>query len=171
MKNGLTIVYTGNGKGKTTAALGLAMRAVGQKLKVVMIQFIKGNRHCGEHSAADNIEIEIFSVGEGFTWKTDNKEQGKQKAKEAFEFSSSLLHSGRYDMVILDEINNVVDYGYLTIESVTDLIKNKPVSLHLVLTGRNAHKNIISLADIVTEMKEIKHSFNMDVKAQKGIEF
>ncbi len=172
-KEGLIIVHTGNGKGKTTAALGLAFRSVGQKMKVLMVQFIKGKWRYGEVEAAKLLKksLEIYPMGEGFTWDTLNRERDIQKAREAFEFGLNKIKEGNYDMLIFDEINYVTSYGYLPVEEVIAFLKNKPKKLHVVLTGRDADPRIIEIADMVTEMKEIKHPYKKGVKAQKGIEF
>ena len=172
-RKGLIIVHTGNGKGKTTAALGTAFRALGYGWRVLMVQFIKGNWHYGELDAAKRFEglFEIRPMGEGFTWDTKNPERDRQKAHEAWEFGKSEALSGKWDLVIFDEINYVITYDYLEVEKVVDFLKNKPRELHVILTGRDAHEKIIEAADLVTEMREIKHPFKKGIKAQKGIEF
>ena len=172
-KEGLIIVHTGTGKGKTTAALGLAFRAVGQKMKVLIVQFIKGKWHYGEMEAAKGLSsyLEIYPMGEGFTWDTQNRERDIQKAREAFVFGLNKVKEGNYDMLIFDEINYVTSYQYLPVEEVITFLKNKPKKLHVVLTGRDADPRIIEIADLVTEMKEIKHPYQKGIKAQKGIEF
>jgi cob(I)alamin adenosyltransferase len=172
-RKGLIIVHTGNGKGKTTAALGTAFRALGYGWRVLMVQFIKGNWHYGELDAAKRFEglIEIRPMGEGFTWDTKNPERDRQKAHEAWEFGKNEALSGKWDLVIFDEINYVITYDYLEVEKVVDFLKNKPRELHVILTGRDAHEKIVEAADLVTEMREIKHPFKKGIKAQKGIEF
>jgi cob(I)alamin adenosyltransferase len=172
-RKGLIIVHTGNGKGKTTAALGTAFRALGYGWRVLMVQFIKGNWHYGELDAAKRFEglFEIRPMGEGFTWDTKNPERDREKAHEAWEFGKSEALSGKWDLVIFDEINYVITYNYLEVEKVVDFLKNKPRELHVILTGRDAHEKIVEAADLVTEMREIKHPFKKGIKAQKGIEF
>jgi len=172
-RKGLIIIHTGNGKGKTTAALGLAMRAVGYGWRVLMVQFIKGNWRYGELEAAARLapELTIRPMGEGFTWDTKNPERDAQKAWECWEFGVQAARSGNYQMVIFDEINYVLAYQYLPIKEVITFLETKPPSLHVVLTGRDAPKELIEAADTVTEMREIKHAFAQGVKAQKGIEF
>jgi len=174
MQKGLIIVHTGNGKGKTTAALGLAFRAVGNGLKVCMIQFIKGTWKYGELEAAKKFDnFEIIPMGKGFVnLGAENPDPEDIKAAEdAFNRGKEAIMSNKYDMVILDEINYAISYKLIDVEKVIDLLKNKPENVHVVLTGRNAHEKIIEIADLVTEMREIKHPYQKGIKAQKGIEF
>ena len=174
-KKGLIIVHTGAGKGKTTAAMGMALRAVGHNLKVLMAQFIKGSWKYGELKAIERLHphFEIVPLGEGFirSDKDAPTPDQIQSVVEAWEFCKEKVRSGQYNMIILDEINYIIDYGLLPLEWVLDTIQKKPEGLHLVLTGRNAHPGIIDAADLVTEMKEIKHPFKNGIKAQRGIEF
>ena len=174
MQKGLIIVHTGNGKGKTTAALGLAFRAVGNGLKVCMIQFIKGTWKYGELEAAKKFDnFEIIPMGKGFVnlGKENPDPEDVKAAKEAFNKGKEAILSNNYDMVILDEINYAISYKLIDVEDVIELLKNKPENVHVVLTGRNAHEKIIDIADLVTEMREIKHPYQKGIKAQKGIEF
>jgi cob(I)alamin adenosyltransferase len=173
---GLIIVYTGSGKGKTTAAMGLALRAVGHDLKVLMIQFIKSaDRHYGEIEAAVRLYpyFEIIPMGNGFVkfWGREPAPEDIQTASETWNFSKEKIKSDEFDMIILDEINYVIDYGFLSVDDVVGALKTRPGRLHVVLTGRNAHPDIIGIADLVTEMREIKHPFKSGIKAQRGIEF
>jgi cob(I)alamin adenosyltransferase len=172
-RKGLVIVHTGDGKGKTTAALGLALRAVGHGWRVLMVQFIKGSWHYGEMEAAKRLapDLTIQPMGEGFTWDTQNPERDTAKARECWEAGLAAARSGQYQMVIFDEINYAVAYGYLPLQEVLDFLADKPDSLHVVLTGRDAPKELVAAADTVTEMREIKHAFAAGVQAQKGIEF
>lgn len=175
MKKGLIIVYTGNGKGKTTAAIGSALRAVGQGLYVLMLQFIKGTWNYGEIESIKRLEpdFKIQPLGKGFihlSSKLDNKEV-IENTSQSWERAKNEVLSDKYDMIILDEINYVIDYGLLPVEEMLALLENKPNRLHVILTGRNAHKKVIEKADLVTEMKEIKHPYSQGIKAQKGIEF
>ncbi len=173
-RKGLVIVHTGNGKGKSTAALGLALRAVGQGLRVSMVQFIKGSWKYGELKAPEFLPgFEILPMGRGFIdlgSKTPNPED-VALAQETFRAGRAKVLSGEYGMVILDEVNYAVDYGLLAVEDVLRLIGEKPPEVHLVLTGRNARPEVIEAADLVTEMREIKHPFQKGIKAQKGVEF
>ena len=175
MRKGLIIVYTGNGKGKTTAAMGSALRAVGQGLKVLMLQFIKGSWDYGELESIKRLEPDfiIQPLGKGFIHlksKLDDKEV-KENISQSWKHAKDEILSDKYDMIILDEINYVISYGLLPVEEMLTLLEKKPRRLHLILTGRDAHKKIIEKSDLVTEMKEIKHPFSKGVKAQKGIEF
>ena len=172
--HGLTIVHTGNGKGKTTAALGLAIRAWGEGLKVLILQFIKGGWMYGELKALEKFapDITVKQCGEGFT-RRGNTDMQKHidAAKKTIAEAKEEMQSGKWDMIILDELNYAVDFGLVPIESALDLIDSKPEKMHLIMTGRNAKPEIIEKADLVTEMKEIKHPFHKGIKAQKGIEF
>jgi len=173
---GLTIVYTGGGKGKTTAALGIALRATGYNKKICMIQFIKGSWHYGEMISSKRLEpeFEMVAVGKGFVGIIDDKtpiEEHKKIANEAIKISATKIQSGDYDIVILDEINYAINLGLVKLEDVLNLIKSKPSTLDLILTGNHAKDEIIELADLVTEMKEIKHPFQQGKKAKKGIDF
>jgi cob(I)alamin adenosyltransferase len=175
-EDGLTIVYTGKGKGKTTAALGIALRAVGYGKKICMIQFIKGSWHYGEMHSSKRLEpeFEIIAIGRGFVGIMDDttpKEEHENIAKEAIKISIEKIQSGKYDIVILDEINYAINLDLVKVEDVLNLIKSKPPGLDLVLTGNYAKDEIIELADLVTEMKEIKHPFQRGIKAKKGIDF
>lgn len=176
-KRGLTLVYTGDGKGKTTAALGLAVRAVGRGQKVLIIQFIKSpERTYGEKIVFDKLGIEIYQKGTGFTW-TKTPEEHRAALKEAWIFTKKHIESGEYDVVILDEINNALAIDsfpisdVLPLQEVLDLITNRPSHMHLVITGRSAQQEIVDIADLVTEMKPIKHYYDEGIPAVKGIEF
>ncbi|MDH5415613.1 MAG: cob(I)yrinic acid a,c-diamide adenosyltransferase [Nitrosopumilus sp.] len=175
-ENGLTIVYTGKGKGKTTAALGIALRAVGYGKRICMIQFIKGSWHYGEMDSSKRLEpeFEMIAVGKGFVGIIDDKspkEDHKDIAKEAIRISNEKIKSGNYDIIILDEINYAVNLDLISVNDVLNLIKSKPAEIDLVLTGNYAKNEIIKLADLVTEMREIKHPFQLGIKAKKGIDF
>nr|AIF25192.1 Cob(I)alamin adenosyltransferase (cobO, btuR) [uncultured marine thaumarchaeote SAT1000_48_A08] len=175
-EKGLVIVYTGGGKGKTTAALGLALRAIGYNHKVCMIQFIKGSWHYGEMDSSKKLapEFELIAVGKGFVGIMDDKsprEEHEKIAEEAIKICKEKISSRNFDLVILDEVNYAIDLGLINIEDVIELIKTKPDNLDVVLTGNNAKQEIIDLADLVTEMKEIKHPFKSGIKAKKGIDF
>jgi cob(I)alamin adenosyltransferase len=172
---GLFIVHTGNGKGKTTCALGLMMRAAGQGLRCCMIQFMK-SRHdrYGEHVSAEKLGIEVHTMGDGFTWDTKNPEQDRQTARATWNLCVEKLRSGDYDMLVFDELVYVLSYDMLPTAEVLEEIhaarELKP-SVHIVVTGRDAPKELIAAADLVTEMTEVKHPFQAGIKAQKGIEF
>jgi cob(I)alamin adenosyltransferase len=173
---GLVIVFTGDGKGKTSAALGIALRAFGHGMYVSMIQFIKSARATGEVLAAErlNRELEVVSSGKGFVTGPANKfplTEHQKAAEEALALARQRMLSGAWNVLILDEINNAVQLGLIDITAVLDLIKNKPTRLHLVLTGRDAHPDLIAAADMVTEMRAIKHPYDSGLPAQKGIDF
>ena len=174
-KKGLIIVHTGPGKGKTTAALGLAFRAVGSGLKVLMVQFIKGSWHYGELDTAEMLGPErmvIRPMGRGFVKLGGELDpEHKQAAEEAWAFAREKILSGEYDMIVLDEINYALSYGLLAVEAVLDTLRHKPEKVHMVLTGRNAHPAIVELADLVTEMREVKHPYQKGIEAQRGIEY
>ncbi len=175
-EDGLVIVYTGNGKGKTTAALGMALRAVGYSRKICMIQFIKGSWHYGEMDSSKRLEpeFEMTAVGKGFVGIVDDKSpraDHEEVAREAMKICREKISSGRYDLVILDEINYAVNLGLVSLDEVVGLVKSKPERLDLVLTGNHARPEVIGLADLVTEMREIKHPYRAGIKAKRGIDF
>ena len=175
-QKGLVIVYTGGGKGKTSAALGLVLRAVGYNHKVCMVQFVKGSWHYGELDSAKRLapEFELITAGKGFVGILDDKsprEEHVKAANDTLAISREKITSGKFDVVILDEINYAIQLELLKLDDVIDMIKSKPAELDLVLTGNHATKEVIELADLVTEMKEIKHPFKSGIKAKKGIDF
>jgi cob(I)alamin adenosyltransferase len=174
-RKGLIIVHTGEGKGKTTAALGLALRGAGYGFQTLMIQFIKGSWRYGELDGAEMLApfLDIVPMGKGFIrFDREGPDDDDRKAvSDAWEFAKRQMAADKYDMIILDEINYVIDYGLLPVEDVVAALESKPDQLHVVLTGRNAHADVIAAADLVTEMKEVKHPFHEGIKAQKGIEF
>ena len=172
MEKGYIHVYTGPGKGKTTAALGLGLRAVGAGFKVHMVQFMKGRRY----SEIDAIEkIPNFSISQHGRDEFVNKQNPEQididLAQEGFKFAKEIVQSGKYDMIILDEINVVMDFNLISLEDILKLIEEKPEKLELVLTGRYAHPEIVKIADLVTEMLEIKHPYQNGIQARKGVDF
>ena len=172
-RKGLIIVNTGDGKGKTTAALGLAFRALGSGFKVFMVQYIKGKWKTGEKKMADRLapDLQILPMGDGFTWDTKNPAQDIATTAKIWEVSKEAIQSGSYDMVILDEINVVMKLGYLDPATVVEFLKTKEPRLHVVLTGRGAPPAIVELADLVSEIVPIKHPYKAGIKAQQGIEF
>jgi cob(I)alamin adenosyltransferase len=172
---GLVIVYTGDGKGKTTAALGMALRAAGHGMKVLIVQFVKSFKSYGELKFVKkyNCGIKIETMGKGYVKIRGDVhpfEEHVKAAKKTLEYAKEQIQSKKYRIVVLDEINIALDKKLLTLKEVTDLIKQKPPELHLVLTGRNAPKKLIQLADLVSEVKEVKHPFKKGILAQKGIE-
>ena len=173
MKKGLIQVYTGNGKGKTTAALGLALRAAGHGLKVLVLQFMKGNINYGELESAKKLSpyLTIKQMGrETFVSKTNPDPIDIKLAKKGFSLAKKAIKNRDFDIVILDEINIAVDYGLIPLSDLLKLIDSKPETVELILTGRNAKSEIMDKADLVTEMVERKHYYDKGVKARKGIE-
>lgn len=172
-EKGLLLVHTGAGKGKTTAALGLVFRALGQGLKVGIVQFIKGAIPTGEAALAARLApaLTMYTMGDGFTWNTQDRDQDIASARKAWDRAVSLLRDESFDLIVLDELNVVLKHGYLPLEEVLGELRAKRPMLHVVVTGRNASDELIALADLVTEMKLVKHPYRAGVKAQKGIEF
>jgi cob(I)alamin adenosyltransferase len=172
LARGCTQVYTGNGKGKTTAALGLALRAVGRGLRVCFFQFIKGGGPYGEHLIADKLApfFTIIQTGQPGWVNTRDITADRRLAQQALVQAKSLLMSGDYDLFICDEINGAAGFGLIDVSQVLDLIRSRPENVELVLTGRNAHEQVIEAADLVTEMREIKHYYKAGVPARTGIE-
>jgi cob(I)alamin adenosyltransferase len=175
-EKGLIIVHTGAGKGKTTAALGMMVRALGRGMKVGIVQFIKGAIATGEAAlvhdlAAAGLPVEMHTMGEGFTWDTQDRRRDMAVARQAWDKAVTLLRDESFDMVILDELNVVLRYDYLPLEEVLEELRNKREMLHVIVTGRNAKPALVELADLVTEMSLIKHPYRSGVKAQEGIEF
>ena len=174
IEKGLIIVNTGKGKGKSTAAFGMVLRALGHGMKVAIIQFIKGSRDIGEKKALEAFgeQVSFFACGEGFTWETQNLEKDRALARRTWEEAEKALMPGSdVDLVVLDELNVVLKYGYLDLEDVMPALLARPAMQHVVITGRNAPEELIEQADLVTEMTLVKHPFRSGVKAQKGVEF
>jgi cob(I)alamin adenosyltransferase len=178
-EKGLLIVHTGKGKGKSTAAFGLVARAIGNGMRCGVVQYVKGKWETGERKVLDHFpdQVEIRTMGEGFTWDTQDRARDIKAAKAAWEVSKAMIEASRgpepkFDMVLLDELNIVLRYSYLPLEEVVAFLRDKPKDLHVIVTGRNAKPELIEAADLVTEMTQIKHPFReQGVKAQKGIEF
>ena len=173
IEKGLLIVHTGKGKGKSTAAMGLATRAIGNGMKVGIVQFVKGVWETGERVVLDRFPelCTIKAMGEGFTWDTQDRQRDIAAARAAWDYAKELIADPSYRMVILDELNIVLRYDYLPLDEVLETLRSKPEDLHVVVTGRNAKEPLIELADLVTEMTQVKHPFRSGVKAQIGIEF
>ncbi|MFM8293074.1 MAG: cob(I)yrinic acid a,c-diamide adenosyltransferase [Microcystaceae cyanobacterium] len=173
-EKGLVIVHTGNGKGKTTAALGMVLRSLGHGFKVAIIQFIKGAWEPAEKAAFTpwQDQIEFHAMGEGFTWETQDRDRDRQKAQAAWEKGLSYLRNPDFKLVLFDEINIALSLGYLEIQQVLDGLAAKPENTHVILTGRKAPTELIQVADLVTEMTLVKHPFKeQNIKAQAGIEY
>jgi len=178
-EKGLLIVHTGKGKGKSTAAFGLVARAIGNGMRVGVVQYVKGKWETGERKVLEHFptQVEIRTMGEGFTWDTQDRARDIKAAKAAWAASKEMIEAARgpdpkFDMVLLDELNIVLRYDYLPLAEVVAFLKDKPADLHVIVTGRNAKPELIEAADLVTEMTQVKHPFReQGVKAQKGIEF
>jgi cob(I)alamin adenosyltransferase len=172
VRKALVVVNTGNGKGKTTAALGVVLRAWGRGMRVVIIQFVKTRTsNYGENRAAKKLGIEMIPMGEGFTWLSKDIEKDKATAREAWELARQKICSGEYDLVLLDELTYPLTYGWIPVPEVIDVLEHRPEGLHVIITGRDAPQELIDYADLVTEMREVKHPFRQGLKAQPGIEF
>ena len=178
IEKGLLIVHTGKGKGKSTAAFGLAARAMGNDMRVGVVQFVKGKWQTGERAILEHFpeRVTIRTMGEGFTWETQDRERDMRAAEAAWQASKEMIEACRgddpaYDMVILDELNIVLRYDTLPLDEVVEFLEARPADLHVVVTGRNAKEKLIEAADLVTEMTQVKHPFRSGVKAQRGIEF
>ncbi len=173
MRKGLLAVFTGDGKGKTTAALGLTFRALGHGHKVAFIQFIKGRVNTGEAEAArlhaPNLYFKV--MGRGFTWKTDDKKKDIEAAREAWIHASAIIQKNEHNMVVLDELTYLFHYQMIDEKEVLQVINDRPESMHIVITGRGAPKALLQQADLVTEMQAVKHPYATGIKAQKGFEF
>ena len=173
-QKGLIIVHTGNGKGKTTAALGMVLRSLGHGYRVAIVQFIKGAWEPAEKAVLSRWEdqLEFYAMGEGFTWETQDRERDIQKAEQAWEKGLGFIRNPDFKLVLLDEINVALKLGYLDVEKVLAGLEQKPEDSHVILTGRGAPTALIDKADLVTEMTPIKHPFrDQGIKAQPGIEF
>jgi cob(I)alamin adenosyltransferase len=172
-ERGLLIVHTGKGKGKSTAAFGMVFRAIGHGFPVGIVQFVKGAWGTGERDVLEKFPelVTIRAMGEGFTWDTQDRQRDLAAARAAWEQAKAMISDPQYKMVLLDELNIVLRYDYLPLDEVLDVLRNKPRDLHIIVTGRNAKDELIEIADLVTEMTEIKHPFRSGVKAQAGIEF
>ena len=172
---GLLMVNTGDGKGKTTAALGLLVRAAGRGLKCCMVQFMKSSTdRYGEHESLEKLGVEVHTMGAGFTWDTKDTSIDIETSRNTWELCLAKLRSGEYDLLVFDELVYVLDYKFLDLGDVLNEIANVRKTqphLHIVVTGRNAPQELIEAAELVTEMKEIKHPFHAGIYAQQGIEF
>jgi cob(I)alamin adenosyltransferase len=173
IERGLLIVHTGKGKGKSTAAFGMVFRCLGHGMRSGIIQFVKGAWSTGERSVLERYPdlVTIKAMGEGFTWETQDIERDMQHARAGWEAAKAMIADPSYKMVLLDELNIVLRYDYLPLQEVLDVLKARPQDKHIVVTGRNAKDELIEIADLVTEMEQVKHPFRSGVKAQAGIEF
>ncbi|MDE2228746.1 MAG: cob(I)yrinic acid a,c-diamide adenosyltransferase [Alphaproteobacteria bacterium] len=178
IEKGLLMVHTGKGKGKTTAAMGLVMRAIGNGMRVGIVQYVKGKWQTGERAVLERFpeQVTIRTMGEGFTWETQDRARDIRAAQAAWATSREMIEAcrgptPRYDLLVFDEINIVLRYEYLPLDEIIAVLRARPPQLHVVATGRNAKPELIAIADLVTDMTMIKHPFQAGVKAQKGVEF
>jgi cob(I)alamin adenosyltransferase len=173
IEKGLVIVHTGKGKGKSTAAFGMVFRSIGNGMRVGVVQFVKGRWGTGERKVLEAFpdQVELATMGEGFTWETQDRERDIAAARAAWEKGKAMIADPKLDMVLLDELNIVLRYDYLPVEEIVEVLKSKPEMKHVIITGRNARDELLEIADLVTEMEMVKHPFRSGVKAQKGIEF
>jgi cob(I)alamin adenosyltransferase len=173
IEKGLLIVHTGKGKGKSTAAFGLVLRALGNGMRVAVVQFVKGKWETGERAALAKFsdQMTINTMGEGFTWETQDRQRDIAAARAAWDKAKELIADDEHAMVLLDELNIVLRYDYLPLDEVIEALKSKPADKHVIVTGRNAKDELIEIADLVTDMTMIKHPFRAGVKAQAGIEY
>jgi cob(I)alamin adenosyltransferase len=169
---GLILINTGNGKGKTTAAIGTAFRALGHGMRVGMIQFIKGKWKTGERKLGEQTQnLTWLTMGHGFTWESLDLDRDRAAARAAWEIARAWLSDESYDLVVFDEITYVINYGFVPLEEVVSALQARRADLHVILTGRDAPAELIAIADVVTQMQAVKHPYRDGVSAQKGIEF
>ena len=173
IEKGLTIVHTGKGKGKSTAGFGLVFRALGNGMRVGVVQFVKGKWETGERAVLDRFadRVTMATMGEGFTWETQDRSRDIAAARAAWDKAKAMILDEEHDLVLCDELNIVLRYDYLPLDEVLQTLRAKPEMKHVVITGRNAKDELVDLADLVTDMTMVKHPFRAGVKAQKGIEF
>lgn len=170
-KRGILIVFTGNGKGKSTAAFGTATRAVGHGKTVGVAQFIKGQWDNGEYNTLHPLGVEFHIMGTGFTWETQNRETDIQAATTVWQESKRMLADPSYDLVVLDELTYMLAYHYLDTQEVIAAVENRPVQQTVIVTGRGCHSQLLALADTVSEMRPVKHAFDSGIQAQEGIDW
>lgn len=168
---GVLIINTGNGKGKSSSGFGMVARALGHEMKVGVVQFIKGSFSTGEERFFRRFpEVDYYVMGEGFTWETQDRERDIKAAQAAWDKAKQMLGNPDYQLVLLDEMNIALKYQYIDINDVITSLQNRPAMQHVIITGRGAKDELISIADTVTEMREVKHAFKAGIKAQKGVE-
>ena len=171
-ESSLVLVNTGDGKGKSTAAFGTAIRAVARGWKVGVIQFLKsGEWHVGEETIGNQLGIDWWTLGDGFTWDSENMEESEAIAREAWEVAKEKIGSGQYDLVVLDEVTYPINWGWIALDDVLVAISGRPENVNLILTGRDAPAQLIEAADTVTEMVKVKHAFDRGVMARRGIDY
>jgi len=169
---GLVIVNTGDGKGKSSSAFGVMLRAVARGWKVMVVQFIKSDKwQTGERKMADQLGVDWITGGDGFTWESDDMDATEKAAQDAWASAAEIISAGDYDLVILDEVTYPVTFGWVSVEDVVETIEKRPAGVNIIITGRDATEELIGLADTVTEMKKIKHAFDEGINAKKGLDF
>lgn len=171
IERGIIIIFTGNGKGKTTAAFGTVCRSIGHGKKAAVVQFIKGSWDNGERELLEPLGAPFFVMSTGFTWETQNKETDTLACLETWHHAKRLLSDPQYDLVVLDELTYMVSYHYLGLDDVIQALLDRPANQSVIITGRGCHRDLINLADTVTEMRPVKHAFDVGIKAQKGIDW
>ena len=172
INKGLVIVNTGTGKGKTTAAMGVMLRAWGRDMKVIMLQFIKHTTaNFGEQRAAKKMDIEVRAMGDGFTWRSKDLENSAELARAHWEDCKEVIAKGEHDVIILDEFTYALHYGWVPVDEALATLRDRPDMMHVIITGRNAPPELVEFADLVTEMTLVKHPYHVGIKAQPGIEF
>ena len=172
-EKGLIMVHTGKGKGKSTAAFGMVFRALGNGMKVGVVQFVKGKWQTGERVILEKLgdQVTMTAMGDGFTWETQDRQRDIDAARAAWERAKTMIMDDEHDMVLCDELNIVLRYDYLPVSEIIEVLQNKPEMKHVIITGRNAKEELMEVADLVTDMTMVKHPFRAGVKAQVGIEF
>ena len=172
-EKGLIMVHTGKGKGKSTAAFGMVFRALGNGMKVGVVQFVKGKWQTGERVILEKLgdQVTMTAMGDGFTWETQDRQRDIDAARAAWERAKAMIMDDEHDMVLCDELNIVLRYDYLPVSEIVEVLQNKPEMKHVIVTGRNAKEELMEIADLVTDMTMVKHPFRDGVKAQVGIEF
>ena len=170
-ERGLLIVITGNGKGKSTSGFGTIARAVGHGLNAAVVQYIKGTWACGERALLENAGVSFEVMATGFTWNTQDKEKDIVAAQKVWQKSKDLLSNKNIDVILLDEITYMLAYKYIDLAEVLTALKNRPINQHVIITGRGCHREVIELADTVSEIQSVKHAFDSGIKAQKGIDW
>ncbi len=171
IERGILLIFTGNGKGKTTAAFGTVCRATGHGLKSAVVQFIKGSWDNGERELLEPLGVPFYVMSTGFTWETQDKESDTLACLDTWQHARKLLADPTIDLVILDEITYMISYHYLPLQDVIDALTHRPENQSVIITGRGCHRDLLELADTVTEMRPIKHAFDVGIKAQKGIDW
>ena len=168
---GIILVFTGNGKGKSTAAFGTATRAVGHGKKVGVIQFIKGKRECGERNVLEKLGVEFHAMATGFTWNAQDKEGDRLAAQKVWQLGKEMLADEHYDLVVFDELTYMVRYDYIELNEILEALKNRPKEQSVIITGRGCHRDLLELADTVSELRPVKHAFEAGIQAQVGIDW